>query len=130
MSCYLDTHVVAWLYAGRVDLLPAAVRDRLEEEELMISPMVLLELEYLFESGKVREGPAPLLHALGGEIGLKVCPLPFPRVEAAARRLSWTRDPFDRLIAGHAQAAGRPLVTRDRSLRHHLEEAVWDEPRT
>lgn len=33
---YLDTHVAAWLFSDRVDLLPAGVRIRLEESDLLI----------------------------------------------------------------------------------------------
>jgi PIN domain nuclease of toxin-antitoxin system len=42
---YLDTHVVVWLYAGDLELLPQEVRELLEGEELVISPMVELELQ-------------------------------------------------------------------------------------
>jgi len=41
---HLDTHVVAWLYAGPTDILPAAARRAIDEHELLVSPMVVLEL--------------------------------------------------------------------------------------
>ncbi len=37
-AIYLDTHVVAWLYAGRVDLLSTRARTLIDAEELRISP--------------------------------------------------------------------------------------------
>ncbi|HQZ16846.1 MAG TPA: hypothetical protein PKU70_01715 [Vicinamibacteria bacterium] len=37
-----------------------------------------------------------------------------------ASTLSFTRDPFDRLIAGHAIARGYRLATADRVLLDHL----------
>ncbi|HLK10954.1 MAG TPA: hypothetical protein VKW76_06200 [Candidatus Binatia bacterium] len=40
---YLDTHVVAWLYAGRVDLLSARAIQLVNDEDLRISPAVVLE---------------------------------------------------------------------------------------
>lgn len=43
---YLDTHVAAWLYAGRVDLFTARGTRLVDEEELRVSPAVVLELEY------------------------------------------------------------------------------------
>ena len=46
---YLDTHVVAWMFAGRTELIPESVRVLLDEHDLMISPAVKLELQYLFE---------------------------------------------------------------------------------
>lgn len=44
---YFDTHVVAWLYAGRVDLFSRRAATAIEDGELLISPMVTLELQYL-----------------------------------------------------------------------------------
>jgi len=52
---YLDTHAVAALYRG--DLSPfsaVALRVIDEEEDLRISPMVLLELEYLHEIKRIK----------------------------------------------------------------------------
>ena len=53
---YLDTHVVAWLFAGLRDRFPGRAQERLEAEDLAISPIVKLELQYLFEVGRVTEG--------------------------------------------------------------------------
>src|SRR5690606_27064265 len=39
--------------------------------------------------------------------------------------LAWTRDPFDRLIAGDALAAADRLVTKDEVIRASVELAVW-----
>ena len=52
---YADTHVVAWLYAGRPDLIPPRARRLIEDNPLLVSPMVALELEYLFETGRTSE---------------------------------------------------------------------------
>lgn len=126
MPVYLDTHVVAWLYAGRVDLIPRAARRRIDAEEVSISPMVALELDYLYESDKVEVPAEPVLASLGRDLGLRQCTLPFARVVATASELSWTRDPFDRLIAAHAATAGAVLVTKDRRVRRHYPGAMWD----
>jgi PIN domain nuclease of toxin-antitoxin system len=52
---HLDTHVVAWLFAGRLDLLSEPARSVIEAEDLVISPMVILELEYLFEINRTTQ---------------------------------------------------------------------------
>ena len=44
---YLDTHVVAWLCAGQVELLTDRALRLLRDSDLLISPMVRLELQYL-----------------------------------------------------------------------------------
>ena len=43
---YLDTHVVTWLYAGRVDLLSEPASRLINEATVVVSPMVALELAY------------------------------------------------------------------------------------
>jgi PIN domain nuclease of toxin-antitoxin system len=44
---YLDTHVVAWFYAGETALLSSKARAAIEANRLLVSPMVGLELELL-----------------------------------------------------------------------------------
>ena len=122
---YLDTHVVAWLYAGELDLLPASVRDLIELEDLVISPMVELELEYLFESGRTSVRSKAVVDALADEVGLARCGLPFTQVVAKALEQTWTRDPFDRLIVAQAAARKLPLLTRDQTVLDHYEGAIW-----
>ncbi|HLG72825.1 MAG TPA: type II toxin-antitoxin system Phd/YefM family antitoxin [Chloroflexota bacterium] len=40
-------------------------------------------------------------------------------------KITWTRDPFDRLIAAHALATDTPLLTKDETIRQHLPLAWW-----
>ena len=123
---HLDTHVVAWLHAGLVGKMPAAALARIEREPLVVSPIVLLELEYLHEVGRISEGGGSVLEDLGRRIGLAVSAVPFAAVVERAAAMTWTRDPFDRLIAGQALAEGAPLLTADESIRRNLDLAVWD----
>jgi hypothetical protein len=44
---YLDTHAVAWLYAKELSRFTSKGLESLEANELLISPMVSLELEHL-----------------------------------------------------------------------------------
>ena len=122
---YLDTHVVAWLFAGRLDHFPEAVRRRLEESELWISPMVALELQYLFEVRRTTEPASVVVEGLQRMIGLKVCDLPFPAVISTAQRQAWTRDPFDRVITAQAALREAPLLTKDELILEHYSRAVW-----
>ncbi len=122
---YLDTHVVTWMFAGRLDLFPARIRELLDDSELLVSPAVKLELQYLFEVRRTAEPAKVVLESLGREVGLKVCDLPFPDVAEIALSLDWTRDPFDRLIVSQAELRGTPLITKDRLIRDHFSRAVW-----
>jgi PIN domain nuclease of toxin-antitoxin system len=122
---YLDTHVVAWLYAGATGLLSPRARATVEGDSLSISPIVILELEFLREIGRLNVGAQLIVDALRSRIGLEVCDLDFRRIVASAREVTWTRDPFDRVVVGHALAAGCGLLTKDRSIRRRFRAAYW-----
>ncbi len=123
---YLDTHVVSWLYAGRKDLLPDRVRETIQECDILISPMVRLELQYLYEIGRTKASATKVVQDLSGAIGLKLCSLPFTKVIERAERQSWTRDPFDRVIVAQASLEKSVLATKDKSIRSHYDRAMWD----
>lgn len=124
---HLDTHAAIWLYVGDTARFPVAARRRIESEPLEISPMVGLELTVLHEIGRIA-GPAEVvLPALADDFGVSVSLTPFAAVVRAATALTWTRDPFDRLICAHAIADDALLLTRDRLIREHLDRARWDE---
>ncbi len=101
------------------------MRSRIELEYTFVSPVVELELTYLYEVGRVTEPAAAPLRALARTIGLAITDAPLATVTRAAVELSWTRDPFDRLIAAHAIAIGAPLLTADRTILEHLPLATW-----
>lgn len=127
-SVHLDTHVVVWLFAAgdALDLLSPGARERIEgAERLRVSPIVLLELALLRETGRVRNDPHEILGSLRESVGLEIAPESFAGVAAESVRQGWTRDPFDRIIAAQAVVAGAELVTRDRTIREHLPLAVW-----
>jgi PIN domain nuclease of toxin-antitoxin system len=67
-----------------------------------------------------------MIDALRRSIGAEIVDVSFAEVAAAAVDLTWTRDPFDRLIAAHAVVADAPLVTADRTILANLPLATWD----
>lgn len=123
---YLDTHIVVWLAAGQVKRLSSKARARIERSEPLLSPIVLLELEYLYELKRVRLPARDLFQKLAHEIGLRLCDLPFPTVVSSSLDEKWTRDPFDRLIVANAKANGfAALISADEEIRRHYPRAVW-----
>jgi PIN domain nuclease of toxin-antitoxin system len=102
------------------------VRTRIESGDVFVSPMVELELTFLYEVRRVTEPADAPLQALASAIGLEIADTRMAAVTRAAVDLTWTRDPFDRLIAAHAIAADAPLLTADRTILEHLSLAVWD----
>jgi PIN domain nuclease of toxin-antitoxin system len=122
---YLDTHVVVWLYTGDRGRLTPEILSKLDAD-LLISPMVELELALLHETGRLVPTSTEVVIDLERRIGLRICDLPFRDVATFASQLHWTRDPFDRVIVGQASASGQPLATRDRTIRQHYARAFWD----
>lgn len=106
--------------------IPAPVRALVDSEPPRICPIVELELTFLHEIGRVSEPASAPLSALARSIGLQLCDISFEQVTKVAADLTWTRDPFDRLIAAHAIAIGAPLLTADRGILENLPLATWD----
>ena len=52
---YLDTHVVVWLYAGKIEKLSEQAKELINGHEVIISPVVRLELQYLFEIQRITD---------------------------------------------------------------------------
>lgn len=114
-----------WLYAGMSERLPVAARNLLRERRPRVSPLVELELAYMHEIGRARDPAPAMLIALRKSIGLEVDDTSFAEVAQTAVTLTWTRDPFDRMIAAQAIVADAPLVTADRTILANLQLATW-----
>lgn len=121
----LDTHVVVWLYAGEVERFSATATQRLQDDELVIAPIVELELTYLYEIGRLRVSGAVVVTDLRERLGLMLSTQHLWSVVAAATPLDWTRDPFDRLIVGDALSANSVLLTKNAALLEHCRLAEW-----
>ena len=122
---YLDTHVVVWLYQKDEERISPLARELIESSDLLVSPMVLLELEYLFETGRIKARAAKVYDYLHHSIQIDVCSKPFAAVVRKSIGMKWTRDPFDRLITAQAALDESPLLTKDHTIRTCYPEAVW-----
>lgn len=122
---FLDTHVVVWLYAGDLERIPRAAHQSLEELDLLVSPMVILELQYLMETGRLKVSAPVIMATLKKTLGLQVCELSFSQIVLDALAQDWTRDPFDRIIVAHAAARNLPLLTKDDTILSHYRKAFW-----
>jgi PIN domain nuclease of toxin-antitoxin system len=121
---YLDTHCVVWLYEGKEHRFSQRVLKLLQTEDLWISPMVALELEYLYESRKIGQRSAEVLSKLKKNFGLNVDTVDFAQAVELACDESWTREPFDRIITAHARASNSVLVTYDEEIAANYRHAV------
>lgn len=122
---YLDTHVVIWVYEKAQQRFTPTGHSLIETEDLIISPMVELEIEYLFEIQKITERSAVIIDYLRKQIGLTTSDAPFSEIVKRAALFKWTRDPFDRLITAQADIQEASLLTKDGTIHTHYPKAVW-----
>ncbi|NTV28558.1 MAG: type II toxin-antitoxin system VapC family toxin [Candidatus Omnitrophica bacterium] len=109
-----------------MELFPERTLQCLEESRVFVSPMVLLEMQFLRESGQVEFKVDAFIRDMRAEMGLKICEAPFVSVVLASNRISWTRDPFDRLIVAQAASEEARLITSDRVILDNYRLAFWD----
>lgn len=122
---YLDTHAVVAAYQDEFTIFsPKALHLFESDDDLRISPIVLLELEFLHEIKRIHPTAAQVAEALANDIGLKICDLPFAAVAKKAIGERWTRDPFDRFIVAQARLSAAHLITRDRAIKAHYSAAI------
>lgn len=121
---YLDTHVVVWLYAGKIDNLSEKTKTLIDKNELFISPIVRLELQYLYEIQRITVEANDIILNLSDLIGLQICNKNFNTIINGAFKLSWTRDPFDRIIVANASVNQNILVTKDQNILKNYQKAI------
>ena len=124
---HLDTHVGVWLYEKDAKRFPPGVLELIEAEELAVSPMAILELQYLFEIEGIGVRARTIVDHLRDRIGLIEDSAPYSRVVERALEIAWTRDPFDRIIVAQASCQKVRLLTKDLTIRRHFPAAVWDD---
>jgi len=122
---FLDTHVAVWLFENNLKPFTPTGLQLVKENELRISPMAILELSYLFEIKRIRHSAEQICDALTRDVGLKIDETPFAQVVETACTLTWTRDPFDRLIVAQAMRNDAPLLTKDETLRNGYKGGIW-----
>ncbi len=126
MIAYLDTHVVVWLCQNDIRKLSAPALDAVNAHDLLMSPMVLVELNFLWQIGRIIRAPQDLAKQLRTQIGVNVCSHSFPDIGETALFETWTRDPFDLMIVSHAKANNySPLITHDQNIRDNYPRAIW-----
>ena len=113
----LDTNALIWLEQGRERTRRLASG----EKRLYLSPAALLELQFLLEAGKIRLRGASVSSLVTRGPWL-LDDQPAAAWFDAALDLSWTRDPFDRLLVAHAKLRGWRLATGDAALIERLPE--------
>jgi len=123
---YLDTHVLIWLYASVTKRISPVASLAIETaDELRISPMVLLEMDFLHEIHRINVASNEIFTYLHHHLGLTVCDRLFSEVVANASVQDWTRDPFDRIIVAQAALGKDRLISKDVMMQRHYSETLW-----
>ena len=123
---FLDTHAVVWLHDKVVKNFSKEGKEAIEKSDLYISPIVMLELEYLFEIDRISANSVSIVEYLENRISLKVDEdLKTSRWFVTSLQEKWTRDPFDRLIVSHAKTKGAALLTKDKVILKNYIKAFW-----
>ena len=125
MRAFLDTHAAVFLSGGRAEIFGPKSRDLLERATLFVSPMVRLELQLLREIGKLKVDPDQILGSLASDAGVVATEDSLAALVPLAMPLTWTRDPFDRLLVATALLHQASFVTRDRRIHENFSGAVW-----
>jgi PIN domain nuclease of toxin-antitoxin system len=124
-TIHLDTHVIVWLFQKDLSKFSKQSLKLINDNELQISPMVVMELKFLNEMGRLNYKPMEIITELTKAIALNVSDEKFATTAYESLELSWTRDPFDRLIVASASAQKAKLISKDRNILDHYEYAIW-----
>jgi PIN domain nuclease of toxin-antitoxin system len=126
MMAYLDTNALVWLSEKNFAKFRSSTLETIGQADLLYSPIVLLELEYLFEIKRSILPTRDIQRKVEFELGVRLCTLPFDQVATTALDEKWTRDPFDRLIVANAKTNGlAPLITADLYIAQHYPRVLW-----
>ena len=122
----LDTHIVVWLYTNDIDKISIKALEHIEKDKLIISPIVILELQYLHEVNKLSVCSNSLFEDLNYRLGLNIEEdISFYKIIIESLNICWTRDLFDRLIVAHTNILKCNLITKDRMIKLNCKNVVW-----
>ncbi|MGM0669575.1 MAG: type II toxin-antitoxin system VapC family toxin [Gemmatimonadota bacterium] len=117
MNLLLDTHFLLWTVLDS---------PRLKEFSWLeayrpwgVSPVSFLEIQFLAEVGRLEVRQPEFSRAVAEDPRFVVDEAPLVSLVEKALALSWTRDPFDRLLAAHSEARRVSLCSLDRRIRDH-----------
>lgn len=121
---FLDTHVSVWLFDGLTRKLSHKTKEILESNPINISPMVKLELQYLYEIHKIKETPQTILTYLEETIDAYLSESNFQHIIDIAQSLSWTRDAFDRMLVAEAKLHDAYFVSADTLIKRNYKFTI------
>lgn len=125
MRLFLDTHVLIWLFQREKKPFSRRALSLIDSAEIFLPAISIIELQFLFEIGKLLIAPQDIIDNLQESVSLLKMPADIHKIIDASMTLNWTRDPFDRLIVAEAIIHKACLLTKDRNIRAYFEDALW-----
>ena len=117
LTVLLDTHFILWIAAHSHRLKSYRWLERYRP--WTVSPVSFLEIQFLVEVGRVEVSVDELTRLASSDPRFLVDEVPLKALIDQAMRLGWTRDPFDRLLAGHSLARQLPFCSVDSTIQAH-----------
>ena len=122
---FIDTHVACWLYEGKLEKFSKPALQNIERNALYLSPFCILEMDYLYEIGRIQKTGKAVLTQLQSTLSIHLKNDEIEPLIEHSSNVQWTRDLFDRLITAHASLHQANLITKDRNILKHYKHAVW-----
>lgn len=123
MKLLLDTNALVFLQDSGYLRFRDEIIEKLSHAYLFLSPISWLELEHIFQKKRIAIHPDTLIKHLTSNSSLQESTSTFSSCIHYSRNLSWTKDPFDRMIVGDTIALGAQLVTADKLILKHFNQA-------
>jgi PIN domain nuclease of toxin-antitoxin system len=120
----VDSQALLWFVLGDSSRISAAMRARIEEEEVLVSIASLWEIAIKSALGKL-DTPKDLPERVQ-ELGFELLPISVEHAWRVKELPLHHRDPFDRLLIAQAQAESLPIVTSDPAFTDYDVTVVWD----
>jgi len=109
-----------------LDKFTPKARAGIDDNNVVISQFVRLELQYLYEIGRIKVEPDKIIGELAGEIDLRISECPLNNIIEEALKINWTRDVFDRLLVAETMRDQSLLfITADKKIREKFTQALW-----
>jgi PIN domain nuclease of toxin-antitoxin system len=125
MKCLLDTHPLVFYLLNPEKLGPETKQLLVNQElALTIPSIVILELQYLIEIGRVNAEILEVMRYINREPHLEIKEFGMTELPETLA-LTSTRDPFDRIILATAITHEMPLITRDRWMQEKYTQTIW-----
>ena len=108
-----------------MDKLTQTAKEAIDESELLISQMVRLELQYIYEIGRIKVRADTIISSLSKTIGLKISDIEYNQIMEEALKIRWARDVFDRLLVAEAKALKHGFISADTKIQSHFKQTIW-----